>query len=868
MTGSNISHYEILDKLGEGGMGVVYRARDNHLDRTVAIKILPPEKVANPERKARFVQEAKSASALNHPNIVTIYDIDSAAGIDFIAMEFVAGKTLDGLIPRKGMRLTEALKYAVQIAAALTAAHEAGIVHRDLKPGNIIVGDDGRVRVLDFGLAKLTEVGEESEDAVTRTVVAQDVAPHTEEGTIVGTASYMSPEQAEGRKVDARSDIFSFGSVLYEMVTGQRPFQGDSSMSTLGAIIHKEPEALPSEVPHDLRKIIQRCLRKDPNRRFLHVGDVCIAIEDLKEESDSGTLAGVVAGGPRATRRFGLLKVTSAAAIAALLLVAGWGWFRSGDEDPTAGMAAVPFTSLPGLASHPSFSPDGTRVAFALADNAKLQFDIYVKQIGSESLVRMTDDPAGETDPAWSPDGLQIAFLRRIPGGYTVEVMPAIGGESRTLLVVEDRRLSNSWPERISWFPDSKWLVGPHLQIIPVDPSAAVGNLELEGVSIAGGHPAVSPDGRTLAFRSDSPWELQLLPLSASHEAAGPPRSLFRLTSGGGGPAWTPDGEEILFYQSPVGLAGARLWRVAVSGTSAPRTVPLTGEGVYEASVAPTGQRMVFTRRNTDIGIHFLSLTSDTAVPRPWLASSRNDFAPHFSPDGTQVAFYSARSGASGIWVAAADGSAVTQLRVQLDGGIGVPQWSPDGSRIAFRHRYRHIYTVAAGGGEPQLVVENADTVERLAWSVDGKSIYFASGRGGATQVWKIPPAGGEAVQVTRDGGFYARESPDGEYLYFTKPDRTDLWRMPVVGGEEEKLPVAVSQSNFCIGSAGIYYVTANTEDRRILLFNDRSGETRELARLSSQPYFGLTVAPDGRSLLFSQIDTIESDLFLVEGFR
>jgi len=222
MIGQTISHYDVREKLGEGGMGVVYKAFDSHLGRLVAVKVLPHEKVADAERKLRFIQEAKAASALNHPNIVTIYDIDSARGIDFIAMELVSGKTLDRLIPRHGFRLNEALNYSVQIAAALASAHKAGIVHRDLKPGNVMVNEQGLVKVLDFGLAKLTEPTATGEDEKTRSL-----KPTTEEGTIVGTTSYMSPEQAEGKKVDARSDIFSFGALLYEMVTGRRAFQGD-----------------------------------------------------------------------------------------------------------------------------------------------------------------------------------------------------------------------------------------------------------------------------------------------------------------------------------------------------------------------------------------------------------------------------------------------------------------------------------------------------------------------------------------------------------------------------------------------------------------------------------------------------------------
>src|SRR5437868_196853 len=268
MIGQALGHYRIEAKLGEGGMGVVYRAFDTHLDRSVAIKILRADATTSPERKRRFVQEAKAASALNHPNIIHIYDISSSDGTDFIAMEFVAGKTVDQLIGKSGLPLKDTLKYSIQIADALARAHSAGIVHRDLKPANIIVAEDGRVKLLDFGLAKLTETTGDSESA-TATMNIQQTAL-TEEGSIVGTIAYMSPEQAEGKKVDGRSDIFSFGSVLYEMVTGRRPFEGGSKISTLSAILHKEPPAaseISPAVPMELEKIIARCLRKDPERR-------------------------------------------------------------------------------------------------------------------------------------------------------------------------------------------------------------------------------------------------------------------------------------------------------------------------------------------------------------------------------------------------------------------------------------------------------------------------------------------------------------------------------------------------------------------------------------------------------------------------
>jgi serine/threonine protein kinase/tetratricopeptide (TPR) repeat protein len=278
MIGKTLGHYQILEKLGQGGMGVVYKTRDTHLERLVALKLLPPEKVADVERKRRFAREAKCASALNHPNIVTIYDIDSDAGVDFIAMEYVEGRTLTQLIPPGGMRTDQALKYAAQVAGALAAAHSAGIIHRDLKPANVMVTDDGLVKVLDFGLAKLSEPppGE-----LENTATAQDL---TAGDAVVGTAPYMSPEQIERRELDNRSDIFSFGALFYEMLTGRKAFQRESGTATLVAILREEPRPLSEiarDVPSEVERIIGRCLQKNPQDRIHLTLDLKLTLEDL-----------------------------------------------------------------------------------------------------------------------------------------------------------------------------------------------------------------------------------------------------------------------------------------------------------------------------------------------------------------------------------------------------------------------------------------------------------------------------------------------------------------------------------------------------------------------------------------------------------
>ena len=289
--GMRLGAYEVLSLIGAGGMGEVYRARDTRLGREVAIKVLPADLVSDANRRRRFVQEAQAASALNHPHIITIYEIESADGNDFIVMEYVRGKSLDALIPRQGMRLNEALRIAIAVTDALVTAHARGIVHRDLKPANVIAGADGTVKVLDFGLAKLIgKADTREEDSPTVTSQGLVSAP----GTVAGTAAYMAPEQATGGTIDARTDIFSFGAMLYEMVTGLRAFPGSSTVETLHAVIHAQPRppsAVVGAIPGDLEKVILRCLRKDPQRRYHHIDDVKVALEDVKEDFESGGTA-------------------------------------------------------------------------------------------------------------------------------------------------------------------------------------------------------------------------------------------------------------------------------------------------------------------------------------------------------------------------------------------------------------------------------------------------------------------------------------------------------------------------------------------------------------------------------------------------
>ena len=404
--GHRLDAYEILSPLGAGGMGEVYRARDTRLGREVAIKVLPADRLTDESRRRRFVQEARAASALNHPNIVTIFEIESADGADFIVMEYVPGKTLDALM-RPRMRLSEVLRIAVPIADALARAHADGIVHRDLKPANVVVTPEGVVKVLDFGLAKLmaTEEVSDERDTLTEESSGRFVSGP---GTIAGTPGYMSPEQAMGGKVDARSDIFAFGSLLYQMVTGRRAFAGGSRAETLGAVLHAQPQP-PSEIvadlPKDLEKLILRCLRKEPDKRFQHMADVKVELEEIREGSTSSATA--TEGG----RGLGWAGGSWMAAVLIIVVVAGAGLTRllHSRRPATPAPTLVPLTTLQGDEGSPTFSPDGNQIAFSWDAESTLgethNSDIWLKIIGASQMRRLTTDPAPDLFPSWSPDG-------------------------------------------------------------------------------------------------------------------------------------------------------------------------------------------------------------------------------------------------------------------------------------------------------------------------------------------------------------------------------------------------------------------------------------------------------------------------------
>ena len=860
--GQQVSHYQIQEKLGEGGMGAVYRAYDTQLRRPVALKVLPPEYASDPERRERLLREARAASALNHPNIVGIYEVGSDNGVDFIAMEFIEGKSLGDIIPGKGLPLGKALDYAAQIASGLAKAHAAGVVHRDLKPGNIMLtgpasGHPGLVKLLDFGLARRVESGEGHDTTLTM------------EGAILGTPAYMSPEQAQGKPVDARSDVFSFGSVLYQMVTGHRAFEKDSHISTLAAVVQGEPRPLPSSVPRDLERIIARCLRKDPERRFQSMANVRVALLELKEESDSGRLP-EAATAPVRQRAW----LWAGAAVLVLALLGAGLWLMKRRTTPLPQPSVVPVTTYPGSQMYPSFSPDGKQIAFSWDGEKGDKFSIYVKLLGETNVLRLTASPTGDYFPAWAPDGKRIAFRRTGSNGGIYSVS-ALGGAERKLT-----GLATS--SQMSWSPDGRWLaMASNAQedrgifLLPVEGGEPrrISNPKPPGFDHS---PAFAPGGHRLAYAgctSQYSCNVYVQELGSGYLGQGSPRQITRQEVAILGLTWSRDGDSLIYSASHSAAALPYLWRTQIDGRQPPQRLEIAGPMAIFPSASPTASRLVFYRllRNYNIWRYHMN-----GGMEPFIVSSLGDGEPEFSPDGTRIAFASSRSGeALEIWVALADGSKPIQMTNGLGRHQGSPSWSPDGRWIAFdsegQDGHWGNYVMDAAGSAPRRITLGPSNEVMPFWSRDGKWLYFRSDRTGRSEIWRVPFAGGPQERVTRNGGYTAYESVDGQTLFYTKGrgNSEPLFARLLSGGAERQVLPSIYLKSFFPVAEGIYYIGPRSGEYYPLeFFQFSSQSSRLLAKIGGYVGEGLSVSSDRKTILFSRSVSNGAHLMMIENFK
>ena len=712
MTGSTVGHYEIHEKLGEGGMGVVYRARDVLLNRSAALKFLPTDNAGQTEpeeKRRRFVQEAQSASALNHPNIITIYEVAKAGDRDFIAMELVQGQPLDKMIGRKPLPLNTAIACGIQIADALAAAHAAGIVHRDLKPGNVMVGDSGRVKVLDFGLAKLM-AGAASSTDVSQTVLAE--SPKTVQGTIMGTVAYMSPEQAEGRPVDHRSDIFSFGALLYEMLTARRAFQGESTVSTLAAILTAEPAPLSADasgLPRELVRIVSRCMRKQPEKRWQSIADVRIALEEVKQDLDAGRLDAPPASVP-ARRRLWIPVAAAALGAAALTGLLAW---RARPVAPAVDLWRVlRLTADAGATIFPAISRDGKLVTYVSDRTTPESMDLWVQQIDTGDPVQLTRGLGACRDPAFSPDGSKIVLHCGAEPG-AIYVVPTFGG-------LPKRLADGEWPQ---FSPDGS-------QVSYKAPASAGGN--------------APPSIWTVAANGGTAKEIKI------------GKSL------GGIPVWSPDGKGLLFIGFGDVSDGKddRDWYYVAADTGA--VTPSGARQRLDAAGLELGRNlgvtsggMLFAEGNIEsTSIYRLPFDAGfqkaTGSPVPLIVGAGFSFSPTASQDGRRIAFAVGNNMTSNIWRAPLDAKTgqVAGAAVRITSGLDLsltPSPSRDGKRLAYlggSRRSPEIRIRELETGTDQRLAEAKDW-SYVSLSQDGSTVAFSSDVRNGSAVYSVPAAGG-----------------------------------------------------------------------------------------------------------------------------
>lgn len=890
--GTKLGPYEIVSAIGAGGMGEVYRAHDTKLNRDVALKILPEAFTSDADRLARFTREAQTLASLNHPHIAQIYGLEESAGVRALVMELVEGEDLQQRIAHGPIPIDEARSLARQIAEALEAAHEKGIVHRDLKPANIKVTPDGSVKLLDFGLAKAM-LGEPDVSSGSGGVSKSPTRSHlmTQEGIILGTMPYMSPEQAKGKAVDKRTDVWAFGVVFFEMLTGKQLFHGETVSDVIAAVLTRDPDwkALPASVPKSIRSLLARCLERDVTQRLRDIGEARIALGKSDAPEFSETAPAVAASrGP----------MIAAALI--LALIVGAAAFFAGRRTATSKATPVQsdlkpgsfslVTDQPGVETQPSLSPDGRSVAYV--KETKGQLDIYVVRVGGRNSVNLTpDSEADDMEPAFSPDGESIAFRsERDHGG--IFIMGSTG---------ESVRRVTDFGHNPAWSPDGKRLVvGSAFFTFPQD-RPAPGSLWI--VDIATGEkkpltqdfqdaaqPSWSPHGNRIAY-----WGLR--PGSGQRDLWTIAADGSELKTGGvaitddtfvdWSPVWSPNGDALYFSSNRGGTLN--LWKLGIDehsgrvlGEPEPLTVPSGWAG--NPSLSRDGKRLAFSAlewRSRLEQLAFDPVTGKVAGSPVSILESSYPIRDHaVSPDGKWVAFDAYAGSQEDLFMIGSDGSGLRRLTDDAARDRG-PIWSPDAQHIAFysdRSGAYNIWTIRPdGSGLEQLSRSGFSNFP--TYSPDGQRISAST----AGQRSKSGPSGWAIISSSNPQDAYTQmPEADSETRFWPFSWSTDNLHiagelMKADGSMQDLAVFTFADSKFRrlhVPLAGIWSVTAWLSDSQRLLYRDRrgifllntaGGVPQQLVSVGGY-YIGksLGITADDRTITYSETAT-EGDIWMVD---
>jgi Tol biopolymer transport system component len=788
--GDRIGRFEILGWLGAGGMGEVYRARDHQLSRDVAVKVLPAAFLADPDRQRRFEQEARAAGGLNHPNILAVFDIGIEQGSPYIVTELLEGETLRDRMGGRPLAARKAVEYALQIANGLAAAHDRGVVHRDIKPGNLFITTDGRVKILDFGLAKLT--GDETLN--TETITVTGMTP-----TLMGTVAYMSPEQATGLRVDHRTDIFSFGVVLYEMLSGVPPFRRVTPGDTLNAILHDEPAELPRNDPAvpALERIVFHCLEKKPEERFQNLRDLSFHLES-RPQTTSGIVRDVrLRGSPRG--------MITAAAIAALLAAAVVGGVAARRVlfPPTFPVPhrVLRVTNFVGLEEFSSVSPDGRMVAFTAVQRGRRQ--VFIQLLKGGPPHQVTDDAVDHQLPRWSPDGNSLVYFSPAPPGEVqgaIYKIPMLGGSLPQRVIGSIGGGDVSRTGRVACFRLEKDRIQLVTSTLDGADVQVVTTLETRHYR----YPRWSPDNEWIAFQTGDGFRWDIHVVAARGGAK--PVPLATDNRFVDGLAWLPDSRGIVYASSrgaPVAyLPPLALWQVMLDG-QAPRQLTPAEASYQQPDIHESG--LVSTARvnmRSDVWSYPFGGSAVDNVQRGQQLTRQTGqvLTPTAAPDGDQIAYLSDAGGHANIWVISSRGQP-RQVTFEDDPtvALGVPIWSPDGRWIAY---------VSSRGNSG-----------------------FVFG------IWIVRPDGSDARQLV-PRGLGAAWSPDSKDVYFVETAHSPLKKIAIAGGDPVIVRPEPVRNVIGVSDTGVYFLV-------------------ERALVDGRPEFEIRVAPlgDGPTRVIKTID-------------